>query len=288
MTTVDTGASARTAAADRPPATRPRRRGKWKRHVLPVWSWVVIVWLFIPIFTMIVYGFNDNPNRINFAWKGFTLRWYREMFAIDDLTTALVNSLSIAVIVTIISTVLGMFIGLALGRYKFRGSGSVNLLMFMNIAAPEVVLGASLLSLFLTAGIPRGYLTIVLAHVMFSLAYVAITVRARVAGADPSLEEAARDLGAGPITTFWKVTLPTIMPGVMAGALLAFALSVDDFIITNFNNGSTLTFPIWVYQQARKTGGSVPQQVNVMGTMIFFFGIALAVAGAVYNRRKKV
>jgi spermidine/putrescine transport system permease protein len=174
-----------------------------------------------------------------------------------------------------------------MGKYRFRGSGSVNLLLFANIAAPEVVLGAALLSLFLTMRIPLGYWTIVIAHVMFSIAYVAVTVRARMAGMDPSLEEAARDLGAGPVITFFKVTLPSIMPGVMAGALLAFAMSIDDFIITTFNNGSTLTFPIWVYGQARKTGGSVPQQVNVMGTLIFLFGVALAVSGAVYNRRKK-
>ncbi len=179
---------------------------------------------------------------------------------------------------------LGTLLGYSLGRRKFRGSGSVTLLLFANIAAPEIVLGAALLSLFLTLGVSRGFWTIVIAHVMFSLAYVAVTVRARMAGLDPSLEEASRDLGAGPVTTFFRVTLPGIMPGVMSGALLAFALSIDDYIITSFNNGNTLTFPLWVYGASRV---GVPPQVNVMGTLIFLFGVALALAGFITSRRKK-
>src|SRR6185312_11373709 len=206
--------------------------------------------------------------------------------AISDLTTALEHSLTIAAIVTVIATVLGTFLGMALGKYRFRGSGSVNLLLFANIAAPEIVLGAALLSFFLTLGVPRGYWTIVIAHVMFSIAYVAVTVRARMAGLDPALEEAARDLGAGPLTTFFKITLPSLMPGVLAGALLTFALSIDDYIITSFNNGSTQTFPLWVYGAAQRQGGSVPLQVNVMGTLIFAFGVLLAIAGFLSSRRK--
>jgi spermidine/putrescine transport system permease protein len=266
----------------KPVRSRRRGPGHW---LLPLWSWVVIGWLCAPIIVMIIFGFNNTTGKFNIRWQGFTLHWYRELFAISDLTKALQNSLTIAVIVTLIATLLGTLLGMALGRHRFRGSGSVNLLMFANIAAPEVVLGAALLSLFLTLGVPRGYWTIVIAHVMFSIAYVAVTVRARMAGMDPSVEEAARDLGAGPFTTFYKVTLPMIMPGVLAGALLAFALSIDDYIITSFNAGSTVTFPLWVYGASR-TG--VPPQVNVMGTMIFTFGVLLAIAGAVYNRRKKV
>lgn len=264
------------------PAPRRRRRGLG-RFVLPVWGWAVILWLSAPIIVMIVFGFNDTQGKFNTKWQGFTLRWYRELFTIPDLTQALENSLTIAVIVTVIATVLGTFMGMALGRYRFRGAGSVNLLMFANIAAPEVVLGAALLSLFLTAGVPRGYWTIVIAQVMFSIAYVAVTVRARMAGLDPALEEAARDLGAGPVSTFFRVTLPLIMPGVMAGALLTFALSIDDYIITSFNSGSTVTFPLWVYGASRV---GVPPQVNVMGTLIFGFGVLLAVTGAVANRKK--
>src|SRR6478752_5855950 len=265
-----------------PQATRKPKR-KYGRWVLPLWGWAVIVWLSLPIIVMIVFGFNDTTGKFNIRWQGFTLHWYRDLFDIDDLTTALVNSIEIAVLTTIIATILGTFLGIALGRYRFRGSGSVTLLMFANIAAPEVVLGAALLSMFLTLGVPRGFWTIVVAHDMFSLAYVAVTVRARMAGMDQSLEEAARDLGAGPVVTFWKVTLPSIMPGVMAGALLAFALSIDDYIITSFNAGNTVTFPLWVYGASR-TG--VPPQVNVMGTLIFLFGVALAITGAVLNRRK--
>lgn len=264
--------------------TAPRRRRGIGRAVLPFWGWVVIAWLCAPIIVMIVFGFNDTTGKFNIRWQGFTLRWYRELFTIPDLTSALENSLTIAIIVTVIATILGTLMGLALGRYPFRGSGATSLLMFANIAAPEVVLGASLLSLFLTMGVPRGYWTIVIAQVMFSIAYVTVTVRARMAGLDPALEEAARDLGAAPVPTFFLVTLPMIMPGVMSGALLTFALSIDDYIITSFNAGNTVTFPLWVYGASR-TG--VPPQVNVMGTLIFAFGVLLALTGAVVSRRRR-
>ncbi len=260
---------------------RGRRPGGW---LLPIWSWLVIFWLSLPIIVMIIFGFNNTTGKFNISWQGFTLRWYQQLFAIPDLTQSLENSLTIAAIVTIIATALGTLLGLALGRYRFRGSGSTNLIMFANIAAPEVVLGAALLSLFLLAGVPRGYLTIVIAQVMFCIPYVAVTVRARAASMDRSLEEASRDLGAGAYTTFYKVTLPMIFPGVMAGALLTFALSIDDYIITSFNAGSTVTFPLWVFGVSRL---GVPPQVNVMGTLIFAFGVLLAVSGAVSNRRRK-
>jgi len=260
---------------------RPRRRyGRW---ILPLWGWAVIAWLSLPIIVMIVFGFNDTTGKFNIKWQGFTLHWYRDLFAIPDLTTALENSVEIAVITTVVATILGTFMGVALGRYRFRGSGSVTLLLFANIAAPEVVLGAALLSMFLTLGVPRGFWTITIAHIMFSLAYVAVTVRARMAGMDQSLEEAARDLGAGPVSTFFRVTLPGIMPGVLSGALLAFALSIDDYIITSFNAGNTVTFPLWVYGASRV---GVPPQVNVMGTLIFVFGVVAAMAGAITSRRK--
>jgi spermidine/putrescine transport system permease protein len=271
------------ALREEAPPARSRRRSR-TRWVLPVWSWLVILWLSSPIIVMIVFGFNDTTGKFNIRWQGFTLRWYRELFTIPDLTQALVNSLSISLIVTVIATALGTLMGVALGRYRFRGSGSVNLLLFANIAAPEVVLGAALLSLFLTLGVARGYWTIVIAQVMFSIAYVAITVRARMAGFDPALEEAARDLGAGPVATFFRVTLPLIMPGVLAGALLVFALSIDDYIITSFNAGNTVTFPLWVYGASRV---GVPPQVNVMGTLIFAGGVLLALLAAVANRRKQ-
>jgi spermidine/putrescine transport system permease protein len=265
------------------PARRRRRvNGRW---VGPVWGWLVILWLSTPIIVMIVFGFNNTTGKFNIRWQGFTLRNYRTVFGIQSLTDALVASLTIASIATVIATVLGTMVGMALGKYRFRGSGSVTLLLFANVAAPEVVLGAAMLSMFLALGIPRGYWTIVLAHVMFSLAYVAVTVRARMVGIDPSLDEAARDLGAGPLVTFFKVTLPLIMPGVLSGALLAFALSIDDYIITSFNAGNTVTFPLYVFGASR-TG--VPPQVNVMGTLIFAFGVLVAIYGFISSRRQKV
>jgi spermidine/putrescine transport system permease protein len=237
---------------------------------------------------MIVYGFNDGrPGKgVSQHWNGFTVTWYENLFVYSDLTEAIKNSVTIALATTAIAVVLGTLMGVALGRFRFRGSGSVNLLLFANIAAPEVVLGAALLSLFLAVNIPRGYGTILIAHVMFSIAYVVVTVRARMGGLDPALEEAARDLGAGPIVTFFRVTLPIIFPGVLAGALLAFALSIDDYIVTSFNNGTTQTFPLWVYGAAQRQGGSVPPQVNVMGTLIFSFGVLVAVIGAVASRKR--
>lgn len=274
-------------AVDERPGTRPaprRARVKPGRWLLPIWGWLVIAWLSSPIIVMIIFGFNDTHSKFNIRWQGFTLRWYRELFAIHDLTTALKNSITIAIIVTILATVLGTLLGFALGRYRFRGSGTTNLLMFANIAAPEVVLGSALLSLFITLGWNRGYWTIVIAQVMFSIAYVAITVRARMAGLDPFLEEAARDLGAGPYATFFRVTLPMLMPGVLAGALLVFALSIDDYIITSFNAGKTVTFPLWVYGASRV---GVPPQVNVMGTLIFMFGVLLALSGFFVGRRRR-
>ncbi len=287
MTTLER-ATAVAERAEQQPGTTRRGRRRGRGWLLTTWGWLVIAWLCLPILVMIVFGFNNPTGKFNTKWQGFTFKWYapHNLFAYSDLTTALENSISIAVIVTVLATALGTLLGMALGRYRFRGSGSVNLLLFANIAAPEVVLGAALLSMFLTLGIPRGYVTIVVAHVMFSIAYVAVTVRARMAGMDPSLEEAASDLGAGPIATFFRVTLPNLMPGVMSGALLAFALSIDDYIITSFNNGGTQTFPLWVYGAAQRNAGSVPPQVNVMGTLIFAFGVLVAVGGAVLNRRK--
>ncbi|WP_433468046.1 ABC transporter permease [Spirillospora sp. CA-128828] len=259
--------------------TPQRRRAAARRRIsgLHVYTLALIAWLILPIAIMILFGFNDTHSKQNFRWEGFTLRWYAHLFDKSDLTTAVVNSLTIALLSTLITTVIGTFAGLALGRYRFRGKGSTNLVLFMAISCPEIVMGASLLSMFVTFNLPRGYLTILVAHVMFSIAFVAVTVRARVVGLDPAVEEAAQDLGAGPWARFRLVTLPMIMPGVVAGALLAFVLSIDDFVITNFTSGSTVTFPLWIYGSTR-TG--TPPQVNVMGTLIFAVGVVIAVVSA--------
>ncbi|MDL4818874.1 ABC transporter permease [Actinomadura opuntiae] len=257
----------------RPAAPRRRRRIAG----LHLYTLLLIAWLILPIAIMILFGFNDTHSKQNFQWQGFTLKWYVHLFDKGDLTTAAVNSLTIALLSTAITTVIGTFAGIALGRYRFRGKGATNLVLFMAISCPEIVMGASLLSMFVTFNLPRGYLTILVAHVMFSIAFVAVTVRARVVGLDPAVEEAAQDLGAGPWTRFRLVTLPMIMPGVVAGALLAFVLSIDDFVITNFTSGSTITFPLWIYGSTR-TG--TPPQVNVMGTIIFAVGVVIAVVAA--------
>ena len=255
------------------------RRG-W---VLPVYTGAVIAYLFLPIFVMILFGFNDIRGRFNFTWQGFTLRWYRELFVIPELAESLRSSLIIAGIATLIATTLGTLIALALTRYRFAGRGATNLFVFLPLATPEVVLGASILSLFVTAGTSQGLVTILLAHVMFNVSYVVVTVKARTQGFNREWEEAAKDLGATPWVTFWKVTFPLILPGVMAGAALAFALSIDDYVITSFVNGQTTTFPVWVFGSSRF---GVPPQVNVMGTIIFVVGVGLALLNVALQRRR--
>lgn len=270
--------------AGAPGAARRRRPLDFLRgRLLQLFTWLVIAWLILPIAVMILFGFNDTRSRYNTKWQGFTLKWYGELFAIDELTTALVNSLLIALLTMLVAGTLGTLIGLALGRYRFRGAGSLNLIMFAAISCAEIIMGASLLSMFVTLTVPLGFVTILIAHVMFSVSFVAVTVRARVLTLDPSLEEAARDLGAGPFTTFRLVTLPMILPGVLAGSMLAFALSIDDFVITNFTAGGTVTFPLWVWGSTRV---GTPPQVNVMGTLIFAAGVLLAIGTAVANRRR--
>jgi spermidine/putrescine transport system permease protein len=254
-----------------------------RSRLLHVYTWLVIGWLCLPIGVMILFGFNDTKGRYNQTWQGFTLKWYGRLFAIPDLTQALINSLTIALLCSLISAVLGTMIGLALGRYKFRGRASTDLVMFAAISSPEIVMGASLLALFVSLGVHLGYLTILFAHVMFSLSFVAVVVRARVLTLDRFIEEAARDLGAGPWTTFRLVTFPMIFPAVLAGALLAFALSIDDFVITSFNSGSTITFPLWIWGATRV---GLPPQVNVMGTLIFVAGVLLAIGNGLLARRR--
>ncbi|MER6505841.1 ABC transporter permease [Nonomuraea sp. NPDC001636] len=258
-------------------------RGRFGDRLLHVYTWLIIVWLSSPIAVMILFGFNDKKSKSNTSWQGFTLKWYGELFEISDLTTALRNSIVIALASTVITVVIGTMLGLAVGRYRFRGLGATNFLVFAAISTPELVMGASLLSLFVSGNVPRDGNTIILAHVLFSLSFVVVTVRARVITLDPSLEEAAKDLGATAWGTFRQVTLPSIMPGVLAGAMLSFALSIDDYVVTSFVNGSTVTFPLWIVG-AVKTG--IPPQVNVMGTLIFGIGVLIAVANAVAARRR--
>jgi spermidine/putrescine transport system permease protein len=256
-----------------------RRRG-W---VLPAYTTLVLLYLFLPLAVMILFGFNDIRGRFNFVWQGFTLRHWQGIWDTPELTSALKNSLIIASISTIVATALGTMIALALTRYRFRGRSSTNLFIFLPLATPEIVLGASLLSLFVTANVSRGIGTILLAHIMFNISFVVVTVKARTHGFNAEWEEAAKDLGATPWTAFRTVTLPLIFPGILAAAVLAFALSIDDYVITLFNAGATVTFPLWVAGASRF---GVPPAVNVMGTLIFVVGAALALGSVAIQRRR--
>jgi spermidine/putrescine transport system permease protein len=261
---------------------RPRRR--WGVAALGVYTWLVLLYTVAPIAVMIAYSFNRAPSgRLTFSWLGATTYWYRHVFDIADLTQALVTSLEVASIATVVSTALATPLALALARHRFHGRTVTDLVIFVDIAAPSIVVGASLLSLFISLNWPRGLTTIVIAHVAFDIAFVAVVVRARIAELDRSIERAAYDLGAGPWATFTRVTLPLIWPGIIAGALLAFVLSIDDFIITQFVAGQTLTFPLWVYG-AVKVG--IPPQVFAMGTLVFVGGIVLAALNALWQRQR--
>jgi spermidine/putrescine transport system permease protein len=273
-----------TQLVEEAPAVAVRRSRLTGGRALYIYTWIIIAWLTLPVLVMILFGFNDTPGRYNQTWEGFTLKWYRQVFALDELTKALVVSLLIAIATALVAGALGTGIGYALGRYRFRGSGSVNLIMFATMSSPELVMGASLLTLFVSLNVGLGAVTITIAHIMFSISFVAVVVRARVLTLDRSVEEAAADLGANQWTTFWRITFPIIMPAVMSGMLLAFALSIDDFVVSNFTAGTTTTFPLWIWGATRV---GLPPQVNVMGTLIFLGGVLIAVATSIRSRPRK-
>ena len=254
-----------------------------RRHLLSAYAFLAFVYLLLPIAVVIAFSFNDPLGRFNYTWEGFTLDHWKEPFGPPGLQDAIVASIQIALLASLVATALGTLIALALVRYAFRGRGLTNLLIFLPMTTPEIVLGASLLTLFLNIGVSTGFWTIFVAHVMFDISFVVVTVKARLIGFDRHLEEAAMDLGANPFTTFWRVTFPLIAPGVAAGGLLAFALSIDDFVITLFNAGSTVTFPLYVWGAARV---GVPPQVNVIGTMIFLVAAGLMLVSVLVQTRR--
>jgi spermidine/putrescine transport system permease protein len=276
-----------TIALSRQEAANRRSGGSALRRInhwlLPAFTTVAIVYLMVPIAVMIVFSFNKPDGKFNYIWNQFSLDGWLHPFDWPGLGDAVKTSLAIAVLSTIFATILGTMMGLALTRYRFRGRGALNGIIFLPMATPEIVLGASLLTLFVATALPplaggvptlypTGFLTILIAHIMFNISYVVVTVKARLAGFDRRLEEAAMDLGANELTTFWKVTFPLILPGIMAAALLAFSLSIDDFVITNFVSGTTNTFPIWVYSIQRN---ALPVQINVIGSIIFLGAVGL-------------
>ena len=270
-------------AATRVPARRRPLGVRLRGAILPVFTALVVGYLFLPIVVMAVFGFNDIQGRFNFSWQGFTLEHWANLFnRYPALNESLVNSLIVAVVSTLVATTFGTLIGLALTRYEFRGRGPLNLLIFLPIATPEIVLGASLLAMFVTAGIGRDLTTIIIAHIMFNISFVVVTVRARLAGFDRALEEAAMDLGADEWTTFRKVTFPLIFPGILAAAMLAFALSIDDYVVTAFTSGQTETFPLFIYGSQLR---GIPVQVNVIGTIIFGTAVLLVLMTTFWQRR---
>jgi spermidine/putrescine transport system permease protein len=280
MATVE---EARRAKAPVPGRARPpgaRRDGR----MLGWYTRLVIAYLFLPVIVMIAFGFNDTAGRFNYAWQGFTLEYFQpdRLFEFQELNIALRNSIVIAALSTLVATVLGSLIALALTRHRFFGRSGLNLFLFLPMATPEVVLGVALLALFVSLNLPRGFLTILIAHIMFSISYIVVTVKARTSGFDRHLEDAAQDLGASPWTSFWTVTFPLILPGILAASLLAFVLSIDDYVITSFNAGSTITLPLWIYGASRI---GIPQQVNVLGTLLFVIGVLYVSFAMVRLRR---
>jgi spermidine/putrescine transport system permease protein len=263
-----------TQASSTAPGVVRRTVRRFDDSALYVFTAFAIIYLLLPVFVIILFSFNDPAGKTNTTWQGFTLKYWMDPLGVPGLPNAVFLSIVIAFISTIVATALGTLIALALVRYQFRLSGATNALIFIPMATPEIVLGASLLTMFVSIGsapfFPLSAVTILIAHIMFNISYVVVTVRARLTGFPRHLEEAAMDLGANEWLTFWKVTFPLILPGIVAAGLLAFSLSIDDFVITNFTAGKTQTFPMFIYAKNRI---GIPVQVNVIGTIIFLIAV---------------
>jgi len=263
-----------------------RGGGAWRwlrEHAVQIVGVLVVLYMLIPIVVIFAFSFNDPAGRYNFTWVGFTFSHWSNAFGIPELNEALVTSLKLAVLATLISTVIGTLMAMALVRYEFFGRRAANFLIVIPMATPEVVMGSALLSFFLILGtFSLGFQTLLIAHVMFCISFVVVVVRSRLIGFDRNLEEAAKDLGASPFTTFRLVTLPLIMPGIFGAAMLAFALSIDDFVISNFNSGTTVTFPLYIFGAAQR---GIPVEVNVIAMILFFFTVC-AMGFATWQQRR--
>jgi len=260
-------------------------RNAWtwlKDHAIVVYGGLAIAYMLIPIVVIAVFSFNDPEGKFNFTWSGFTFEHWTNAFGIEELNEALSTSLQLAALATIGATILGTLLALALVRYEFIGRRATNLLIVIPLATPEVVIGASLLSMFVYAGVGTGFETLLVAHIMFSISFVVVVVRSRLIGFDRSIEEAAADLGASPFTTFRTVTLPLLAPGVIAAALLAFVLSLDDFVISAFNSGQEVTFPIFIFGASQR---GIPVEVNVLATILFLISV-VAMVLVVWQQRR--
>jgi spermidine/putrescine transport system permease protein len=269
-------------AAPRP--ALPVRVVRWLgRHWVALFGIGVLLYLFLPVLLVVAYSFNDVRGRFNFTWQGFSLKSWANACGVPGLCAAVTRSLQVSVLATVGATLLGTLMAFALVRHRFRGRTPANLLVFLPMATPELVMGSSLLALFLNLGVSRGFGTIVIGHVLFATSYVVVTVKARLQGHDARLEEAAMDLYADEWTTFRKVTLPLALPGIVAGALLAFALSFDDFVVTSFVAGTEVTFPVYVWGAAQR---GIPPQVNVAASAMFFLAVAAMLVGLAVQRRR--
>lgn len=262
------------------------RLGRWVAdHAVMAIGMVVLAYMFVPIVVVVLMSFNDPASRVTYTLDGFTLDNWLHPCEPEGLCSSLVTSLQIGLLATVGATALGTLMAFALVRHRFRGRGTANVMVFMPMASPEVVMGASLLALFVATGFGGvlGFWTILIAHIMFCLSFVVVTVRARLQGMDSRLEQAAMDLYATEWQAFWKVTFPLVFPGILSAALLAFALSFDDFIITNFNSGQTVTFPMYVWGAAQRT---VPMQINVIGTAMFVVAVIVVLSGELRRRTR--
>jgi spermidine/putrescine transport system permease protein len=254
-----------------------------RRHWVLAAGLLVLLYLLLPVLVVAALSFNEPSSRLSYDFHRFTLDNWANPCGPGDMCDAVGRSIEIALLATLIATVLGTLMAFALARHRFRGRSATSLLIFMPMATPEVVMGSSLLALFVAGGVSLGFWTVVIAHVMFCVSFVVVTVKARLAGMDPRLEEAAMDLYAGEWQTFRRITLPLVAPGIVAAALLSFSLSFDDFIITNFNSGTTVTFPMYVWGAAQR---GIPPQVNVIGTAMFGIAVIAVVGGEAINRRR--
>ena len=282
-----TAISAERIIADDPPVDPKARRDRrpLRSYWLTVWAVVVYAWLFAPLLVVVIFSFNDPTGKFNTSWNRFTLDNWAHPFRKADYTDALITSLKVAFVACLIATVLGGLMALAISRYQFRGKGLVNIIVVLPLTTPEIVMGSSLFTLFFARNIGFGFTTVALAHVMFCVSFVAMTVQARTRGFDWTLEDAALDLGSTPWRTFRTVTFPLILPGIAAAALLSFALSIDDYIITSFVAGDSITtFPMRIFN-ANKT--ELPPQINVLATCILIFTLGLMGFGALYGARKE-
>jgi spermidine/putrescine transport system permease protein len=258
---------------------------RWGDLLLRILAGLVLLYLFLPIFVIILFSFNDPKGKFNYSWQGFTLKNWADPFKYPPLTDALKLSLNVAAVSTLVAIVLGSLVAVALVRQRFRGQTAVDTFLVIPLTAPEVVMGAALLTLFLDFGWEAGYTTIVISHIAFEISFIAMTVRARMRGFDWTLEDASMDLGASPTRTFFKVTLPLIVPGIVAAGMLSFALSLDDFIITYFVSGSTVTYPLYVNAAVK---AAVPPQINVLATAILGISLLLLAVGTLYRRKRIV